>query len=328
MLEVFVLVFALEHFIIRPKLAERRTGTATAADTAVSSSLTSSLPPMGAAAVALKGLSEVVPAYPAMVDGLAVGAADARAAQLTYSRDTGLPVEVENSIGIRFRLIPPGTFVMGSPAGESGRWEGEREHVAVIAKPFYMSKYETTQAQWSAIMESNPSYFKGSDRPVEEVTWTDCMEFALKLSEKEGLSRGAYRLPGEPEWEYACRAGTQTAFYFGDDQTRLERYAVFIDNGDGRSQAVGGHRPNAYGLYNMHGNVWEWCFDVFKNYPNVELPGPTNGLWRVVRGGNWRDLPKDCRSAERSRLPPASHGNLLGFRLVRTIPELDAIGAD
>lgn len=316
-IEAFVLLAVLQSFVIEPWLKEQRAKNRPAP----SERLPDPLTPLGYAAIDLPNIREVAPAYPPNLDGLAPGSLSAFEAQTGFARDQGLPVEVENSIGIRFRLVPPGTFVMGSPEQESGRWAGERQHVATIPAPIYVSKYEITQEQWTRIMDVNPSYFLGAKRPVEEVTWNDTMQFALKLAQTEGLPKGTYRLPTEAEWEYACRAGTDTPFCFGDDPKQLKHFAVFIDNSDGRSQAVGKHRPNAFGLHNMHGNLWEWCLDTFKNYPGVDLPGPTDGQWRVVRGGNWRDLPKDCRSAERSRLPPDSVGNLLGFRLVRTIPE-------
>jgi formylglycine-generating enzyme required for sulfatase activity len=318
-LEAFVLVTVLQTFLITPWMTERRAKLKRAP---VAETLPAPLDPIGDNALQLTGLTEVIPAYPPKLEGLDMGSDGAFEAQLAYAREHGLPVEVENSVGIRFRLIPPGTFVMGSPEHEKNRWEGEKQHVATIKAPFYMSKYEITQAQWTRVMETNPSYFQGKNRPVEEITWHDCMRFALKLAEVEGLPKGTYRLPGEAEWEYACRAGTEGPFCFGNDPNQLKDFAVFINNSDGRSQAVGKYRPNAFGLYGMHGNLWEWCFDTYINYPGVDAPGPTDGQWRVIRGGNWRDLPKDCRSAERSRLPPDSLGNLLGLRLVRTIPEM------
>lgn len=282
------------------------------------------LPPLAATARPLAGLQEVSPSFLAALDGLGTGAALAAATQRQVSEELGLPVEVENSLGMRFRLIPNGTFLMGSPADEPGRWEGEFQHVREIPAPFYMGKWEVTQAQWEAVMGpgSHKSGFKGARRPVEEVSWYDCQRFVVKLNEREGLPKWTYRLPSEAEWEYACRAGADTAYHFGGSPNRLAAFDFFEDNSNGRTQAAGLKRPNAFGLHDMHGNVWEWCRDIFDSYPGSPLADDTGGQCRSIRGGNWYVRAPDCRAAERTRLTPTSHGNMLGLRIMRVIPEL------
>ena len=165
-------------------------------------------------------------------------------------------------------------------------------------------------------VQSNPSHYRRDrhQRPVEEVTWHDCNRFLQRLCEREGLPEGTYRLPHEEEWEYACRAGTQTAFSFGDDPRRLVHFAWTREQGKG-TVAVGRFRSNAWGLYGMHGNVWEWCGNSFYYYDTKVK----DGIRKSLRGGNWALWAEDCRSASRSRYPPDSNGNLLGFRVLRQI---------
>jgi formylglycine-generating enzyme required for sulfatase activity len=257
--------------------------------------------------------------------GLAPGAVTARAAQVQVAEESRLPVEVVNTVGMRFRLIPNGSFVMGSPRDEPGRWEGEKQHMRGVSAPFYMGKLEVTQAQWDAVMggDGNPSGFRGPRNPVEEVTWYDCQRFLALLNEREGLAPWTYRLPAETEWEYACRAGSATAYHFGNDPTRLASFDFYEANSGGRTRPCGLKPPNAFGLHDMHGNAWEWCRNIFLNYPGCEhLEDQTRGQWRAIRGGNFHVSAQDCRSAERARLPPASKGNILGFRVMRVVPEL------
>ncbi len=257
----------------------------------------------------------------APLDGLADGSAGARAAQVSVAEENRWPIEIENSIGMRFRLVPHGSFVMGSPPNERGRGPDEPETVRLVAQPFYLGKFEVTQAQFQQVMGANPSKFRNdhsANFPVEEVTWRDCQAFVEKLCELEELPPWAYRLPTEAEWEYACRAGTQTPFYFGADPERLKEFALFNWNTRQGVETVGRRRPNAWGLYNLHGNVWEWCEDLFYYYDKPTIEDP---LRRIIRGGNWYAQPTDCRSASRFRLPPDSHSNLLGFRVVRSLYE-------
>ncbi|MFH1024246.1 MAG: formylglycine-generating enzyme family protein [Planctomycetota bacterium] len=222
-----------------------------------------------------------------------------------------------NSIGMTLVWIPPGEFMMGSPDNEPGRGEDEGpQHKVKITKGFYMGATEVTQAQWKAVMGDNPSNFKGDDLPVEQVSWNDCQVFLKKFSDKEGKT---YRLPTEAEWEYACRAGTTTRFCFGDDDGGLGAYAWFYGNSGNQTHAVGTKKSNAFGLYDMHGNVWEWCQDRFGAYPSGDVTDPTgatSGSDRVLRSGSWFGTPEFCRSACRVRGDPAIRSNICGFRVV------------
>jgi formylglycine-generating enzyme required for sulfatase activity len=228
-------------------------------------------------------------------------------------------VELRNS----FVQIPAGEFLMGSD-----KW-GDNEkpvHRVVIKRGFEMSRYEIIQAQWMAVMGSNPSRFKGQDLPVEEVSWNDVQQFIQKLNaRKDGY---IYRLPTEAEWEYACRAGTTTDFSFGDSlrvkQANIDYEADPVTGEAGllRTTAVGSYKPNAWGLYDMHGNVKEWCQDWYSENYYFQPPGEgaANGKERVVRGGGWFTPDKDSRSARREGVAPDSSKNIgqIGFRLVRT----------
>ena len=210
-----------------------------------------------------------------------------------------LQASLTNSIGMEFVLIKPGTFMMGSNGGN----EDERPlHRVKITKPYYLGKYTVTQGQWETIMGSNPSYFsKGQDHPVDSVSWNDVQDFILKLSKRE---RVKYRLPTEAEWEYACRAGTSSEYFHGDDIARLDTYVVSgKDIGQGHER-VGSKRPNAWGLYDMLGNVWEWvqdwyADDYYKDSPVADPSGPSSGESRVLRGGSFDDNDYYVRCAFR-----------------------------
>ncbi|MDA0841450.1 MAG: formylglycine-generating enzyme family protein, partial [Planctomycetota bacterium] len=221
----------------------------------------------------------------------------------------------KNSIGMELILIPAGEFEMGSPANEKDRDENEVQHTVKITKPFFMSRTEVTQGQYEAVMGKNPSDFKGKDLPVESVSWEEAVEFSKKLSDKE---RKAYRLPTEAEWEYACRAGTKTIFSFGDSDKNLGDYAWQSGNSTGTTHVVGQKKPNSWGLYDMHGNVWEWCSDWYGDYYSktiVDPTGPTAGEGRVLRGGSWLSSAGYCRSAFRSGYGPGGRDGILGFRV-------------
>ncbi|NEQ34525.1 MAG: formylglycine-generating enzyme family protein, partial [Leptolyngbya sp. SIO4C5] len=231
--------------------------------------------------------------------------------------------------------IPSGEFMMGSPEDEPGRYDDESPQHSVKLKPFFISQYPVTQAQWRAVsalpqqtrdLEPGPSNFKGDDRPVEQVSWYDTIEFCARLSEHTGRT---YRLPTEAEWEYACRADTTTPFYFGATiTTDLANYdgSVFLNEPKGTNRGettpVGKFPPNAFGLYGMHGNVWEWCLDHWHdNYEGA----PTDGsAWltdneeagRVSRGGSWNNYPRNCRSACRNDFNPGVRFDFIGFRVV------------
>lgn len=229
------------------------------------------------------------------------------------------------SAQIAMRLIPDGYFTMGSPSTEVDRDPDEgAQHLVYITEPFYMGVYEVTQEQWEAVMGENPSYF-GPDPglPVERVSWDDCQAFIAALNTK-GI--GTFRLPTEAEWEYACRAGSTTRFSWGDDPgySEIGDYAWYWDNSTSMTHTVGGKKPNAWGLYDMSGNVWEWCSDWYETPYGVghvsDPQGPTTGSYRVFRGGAWIYVPLYCRSANRNYVTPASSYYYLGFRLVRIAP--------
>jgi serine/threonine-protein kinase len=217
-------------------------------------------------------------------------------------------------INIEMLLIPDGTFMMGSPKKEKDRRDDETQHEVTLTKPYYMGKYEVTQEQWESVMGNNPSEIKGVKLPVTNVSWADCQEFIKKLNTK---TSGGYRLPTEAEWEFACRAGTTTAYSFDDLLPRSD------SNINGSSvKAVGSYNSNAFGLYDMHGNVWEWCEDWKSDYPtkSVSNPkGPVTGEYRVLRGGSFRSDRSNARSSFRGRLlTPVDQLNYIGFRLART----------
>ena len=250
---------------------------------------------------------------------LASGSATAQEKQIKAVKKTGLPLEVETfKYGIKMRLIPAGTFTMGSPSSEDERADSEGpQHKVTISKPFYMGKYEVTQQQWEDVMGSNPSRFKnaGSNAPVESVSWDDCQEFLNKLCDKLGVSRGTYRLPTEAEWEYAARAGT-TGKYYGD----IDSIAWYDNNSGSKTHTVGSKKPNAFGLYDTAGNVWEWCSDGYGDYSSgsqTDPVGASTGWLRVYRGGGWNGYARGCRSAYRNYGSPGDRDGNLGFRFVR-----------
>ena len=223
--------------------------------------------------------------------------------------------------------IPAGSFVMGSPLAEKGHCDDEIQHKVTLTKPFYMGKFPVTQAQYEAVMGVNPSHFHGeccadsANNPVELVSWDDAQEFCKRLSKSAGKP---VRLPTEAEWEYACRAGSNTAFCFSDDESKLGEYAWHYINSGGKTHPVGQKCPNAYGLHDMHGNVWEWCQDWYGNYlaqgakakPAKNPTGPATGARRVLRGGSWDDIPGLCRAARRYWGSPVFRGRGIGFRVV------------
>ncbi|MFM7921494.1 MAG: formylglycine-generating enzyme family protein, partial [Planctomycetaceae bacterium] len=192
----------------------------------------------------------------------------------------GQPKEVVNTIGMKLLLIPAGTFTMGSPASEKDRFDDETQHQVTLTKPFYMGRTEVTQGQWKKVMGMEPwkgkEYVReGDDYPAVYVSWDDAVEFCKKLSAMEGK---VYRLPTEAEWEYACRGGTKTAFSFGNDEAELGKYAWFDGNtwdiNEKYAHRVAQKLPNPFGLYDMHGNVYEWCSDWYGDYPSTPLTDP------------------------------------------------------
>jgi formylglycine-generating enzyme required for sulfatase activity len=198
------------------------------------------------------------------------------------------PKNFMNSVGMKFVWIRPGHFLMGSPKGEPGRYDNETQHKVTLTKAFYMGVYTVTQEQWKAVVGRVPTPPRGKKNlPAETVSWDDCQEFIKKLRERD---KKPYRLPTEAEWEYACRAGTTTPYYFGDSlSARQANFGKFMKGASRLSTTpVGSFPPNAWGLYDMHGNVWQWCQDWFGDYPPgdvVDPQGPKAGAERVLRGG-------------------------------------------
>jgi formylglycine-generating enzyme required for sulfatase activity len=229
--------------------------------------------------------------------------------------------EFTNSLGMKFVYIKPGTFMMGSPVNEKDRDNDETQHQVTLTKGYYIGVTEVTQGQWKGVMGNNPSSFSncGDDCPVEKVSWNDVQEFISRLNSKEGTNK--YRLPTEAEWEYACRAGGSTRFTFGDSDSELGNYAWYRSNSDSKTHPVASLKSNAWGLYDMHGNVWEWVFDLYEDYSPDSVIGPTElsrDSERVFRGGSWYYRLSYERSAYRYKYSPFYRSKDLGFRLART----------
>jgi len=222
-------------------------------------------------------------------------------------------------VSLRLARIPPGCFIMGSPQGMGHADEQPRQRVT-ISRPFLLGVYPVTQAQWQAVMGANPSHFTGDpDLPVDSVTWVECQEFVGRLS---GMGIGTFRLPTEAEWEYACRAGTTTRFFWGDDAAGIDDYVWHRGNSGERTRPVGGKRPNPWGLHDMNGNVMEWCEDWYGPYAagdKTDPRGPAKGTDCVMRGGSWNCGLAYCRPATRGWCAPFCRYNIYGFRLVRLI---------
>jgi len=247
----------------------------------------------------------------------------------------GFGEEVRDASAVTFVHLQPGRFLMGSPAGEEGRSSGEDQHEVVLTRPFLMGTAPVTQKEYQAVMGTNPSHFQGGDLPVEQVSWLDAVAFCNALSRGEGLEeayhiQGAevrwkgldcpgWRLPTEAEWEYACRAGTTGARY-GD----LDAIAWYSGNSGNQTHPVRQKAPNAWGLCDMLGNVWEWCWDWYGTYPGgrvVDPVGPDSGSYRVHRGGSWRNDALLARAARRNYFIPVYRYCNLGFRLARSLPQ-------
>jgi formylglycine-generating enzyme required for sulfatase activity len=248
--------------------------------------------------------------------------AKAKEAQKEVAKSFQKEVEEKEDLGKGIKLdmvlIPAGKFMMGSPESETGRGSNETQHEVTLTKPYYMGKYEVTQEQWEAVMGSNPtpSYHKGANFPVGFVSWENCQEFIKKLNAK---TNGGYRLPTEAEWEYACRGGTTTKYSFGEGITKKD-----ADYDGSTPKLVGSYKPNAFGLYDMHGLMWEWCEDWYRTYPLgtiTDPKGPPNGEDRVLRGGSHRHYASLARSSYRDGEPPSKNRisfSEFGFRLAKT----------
>jgi formylglycine-generating enzyme required for sulfatase activity len=256
------------------------------------------------------------------------------------------PMWTSLSTGMKFALIPAGDFEMGSADGD---YDEKPPHPVKISKPFYLGIHEVTQGEYKKVMGNNPSWFsaggggkdnvagQSTDRhPVEQVSWKEAIAFCNKLSERDGLKPyyrseegeplggDGYRLPTEAEWEYACRAGSTTKYSFGDDESLLKQYAWYDESfSTGKTHPVGQKQPNAFGLYDMHGNVWEWCWDWFggdyyNKSSNIDPINANPGTDRVLRGGSWDDVAAGLRSSDRGGIGPALRYGSIGFRLART----------
>ncbi len=243
----------------------------------------------------------------------------------TKSPPKEVTVDLGKSVKLEMVLIPAGEFMMGSPDSDKDAQSLDKPlHRVRITKPFYLGKYLVTQEQWQTVMGSNPSYFKGPKNPVEQVSWEDCREFVEKLNVKAG--GGKFSLPTEAQWEYACRAGSTTRYCFGDDQDRLGEYAWFAYNSDSTTHPVGQKKPNAWGLYDMHGNVWEWCADWFDDRyyagsPKDDPTGPTTGSDRVLRAGSWGSRAGFCRSVSRISYGHGDRCYYLGLRVSQVLAD-------
>jgi len=241
-------------------------------------------------------------------------------------------ISIDDRVKIAFRYCPPGSFAMGSPENERGRSETEgreQQRKVTLSKGFWMGETEVTQEQWEAVMGGNPSRFKGTRRPVEEVNWRKakeyCRELTKRMKQPGGLADGwECALPTEAQWEYACRAGTRSALNNGKELTseagpcsNLDEVAWYESNSEGHDHEVGRKKANAWGLHDMLGNVWEWCEDLYEDTPagGVDPTGATSGSLRVYRGGSWHKPAHDCRSAFRFRLWRGHQHYALGFRV-------------
>lgn len=234
-------------------------------------------------------------------------------------------IELPGGESMTFQYCPPGNFMMGSPAEEKGHVENENQVPVRISQGFWLARTEVTQAQWKAVMGSNPSHFKGEKLPVESVSWEDVQKFLTKLNEKGGLPDGwKWALPTEAQWEYACRAGTTTVFHFGNSlSSRQANFNGGYPYGGApkgpyldRTMDAGSYAANAWGLHDMHGNVWEWCADWYerKLKGGVDPQGPSTGVLRVFRGGSWSGGAALCRAADRDSIGPGIRNFGLGFR--------------
>ena len=255
-------------------------------------------------------------------------------AEFNVKAGEGWVVPCSDTVNLVMVHCPAGTFTMGSPTGELGRSNNETQHQVTLSKPFWIGLYEVTQEQYKALMGTNPSYFTGGNLPVEQVSWHDATNFCAKLTAKEKaagrLPTGyVYSLPTEAQWEYACRAGTTTAFNNGTNIPtqeqcsnkpcpNLDEEGWYKYNSGGKTHEVGLKKPNAWELYDMHGNVWEWCLDWYGDYPRgaaTDPTGPTAGSGRVIRGGSWRSFANYCRSGYRYNRNPGRRNGNYGFRV-------------
>ena len=243
----------------------------------------------------------------------------AQEAQQALAKNLGLEVETTLDLGtgvnLAMILIPQGKFIMGSPLSEPGHKSDEAQHQVVFSRPYFIGKYEVTQEQWEAVMGDNPSQIKGAKLPVTNISWLDCQNFISKLNAK---TESNYRLPTEAEWEFACRSGAKSAYSVGDKITKNDSN---FENVKGSAKPVGSYKPNAFGLYDMHGNVWEFCSDWYGAYSagkSLDPMGVKNGRDHVLRGGSFFVDGLLLRSSTRDFVAPDFHNVVIGFRLAKT----------
>lgn len=250
--------------------------------------------------------------------------------QMQKSTDSSRETNFSNSIGMNFVYIPPGSYLRGSPIEELGRESDEKQQLVSLSHGYYMQTTEVTQEQWKAVMGSLPLYIIKCDEkcPVERVSWDNAQEFINKLNILEESQK--YRLPTEAEWEYAARAGSSTSFANGeisvltcDNDTKLGDIGWYCGNSKiSRHHIVAQKKPNSWGLYDMHGGVWEWCADWYGPYSSEAVTdpgGPLDGAERTMRGGGIADTARSCRSANRHSLRPDVEFNNIGLRIVRSL---------
>ncbi len=254
---------------------------------------------------------------------LATAAEPKEAVSKTKRPPKELTVDLGNGVKLEMVLIHAGEFLMGSPESDKDALSDEKpQHRVRITRPFYLGKYMVTQEQWESVMGNIPSHFKGPKNPVETISWDDCQQFLGKLNAKSAAGAGKFQLPSEAQWEYACRAGSKTRYCFGEDEKQIEEYAWHKQNSDGKTHPVGEKKPNGWGLYDMHGNVWELCQDwwrdgYYKGSPVDDPTGAATGSDRVLRGGSW-SLPEwYCPSAYRCRGLPGYWDSYIGLRVSR-----------
>ncbi len=225
-------------------------------------------------------------------------------------------IDLGGGVTMEFILIQPGSYDMGTNEDADPDGDASPSRKVTLTQPFYLGKFEVTQEQWEKIMGGNPSHFKGAKRPVESVSWNACQEFLAKLQERTGRK---FALPTEAQWEFACRAGTTTRWSFGDLDSRIGDYAWFGDDSGRTTHAVGKKQPNAWGLYDMHGNVAEWCADWYAKYSHArsdatDPSGPSAGGSRILRGGAWGDDSGYLRSTYRNCNGPDGANDGIGLR--------------
>lgn len=225
--------------------------------------------------------------------------------------------------GMTFRMlhVPSGTFVMGSPPDEKGHKLEEMQHEVTLTRGFWIGRTEVSQKLYKAVKGENPSYYRGPDLPVENVSWNDAVAFIEQLNDL--IPHGKFDLPTEAQWEYACRAGSKEAYCFGSDRANLDQYAWLGDNTHSRVRLnpVATKKPNAWGIYDKHGNLWEWCLDWYGEYPRGSVKDPSgvsSGTEKVCRGGSWLSGAGGVRCADRDHVPPNYANTSVGFRVTWT----------